>query len=79
MKSRIGKLLFVLAIAIVALTGINAKSTTRLLKVETEPALEIETWMTDEFFWNRENVNVAPANDKELGIEKWMYDDDHWR
>lgn len=79
MKSRIGKLLFGVAIAIVALTGINAKSTTRLLKVETEPALEIENWMTDEFFWNRENVNVAPAKDKELGIENWMYDDDHWR
>jgi hypothetical protein len=79
MKSRIGKFLFLLAIATVALTGINAKKTNYLLITETEPALDIEHWMTDEFFWNKEFTDVAPAKDKELNIETWMYNDDHWK
>ena len=78
MKSRISKSLILLVIVIGALTIIKARTNYSLPEQEVEPALEIENWMIDESFWNRELKYIPLATEKELVIEEWMYDNDYW-
>jgi hypothetical protein len=77
MKTKFGKL--VLVIAVVVLTGVQAKSSGLLSSVEVEPELEIESWMVDAAFWNDGLIDLTPATEKSLSIEKWMYDDVYWK
>ena len=78
MKTQMNKFVFMLAIAVIALTGINAKASSRVVITEVEPAMEIENWMVDETFWNKEMSNIEPASEKELAIEGWMIDEKYW-
>lgn len=78
MKSRISKTVFLLTVAVVALIGINTKTKTSGMVTEVEPEMEIETWMVDAYFWNKESIDLAPAAEKDLSIEAWMYDDNYW-
>ena len=78
MKSRISKIVFLLAVAGIALIGINTKTETSVVATEVEPEMEIETWMVDAYFWNKESIDLAPAAEKDLSIEAWMYDDNYW-
>ena len=79
MKTRIGQLFLLGAIVVIALTGIRAKLSTSYDRIEIEPEMEIESWMVDEAFWNKESIDLTPAEEKSLSIEAWMYDDNYWQ
>lgn len=76
---RIIKQVFFAIVLMVALTGMKVKVNSSLLQAEVEPELELENWMVDEFFWNRNSIDLTPAIDKALEIEAWMTDDNYWR
>lgn len=76
---RIIKQVFFAVVLMVALTGMRVKVNSSLLQAEIEPELELENWMVDEFFWNRNSIDLTPAIDKALEIEAWMTDDNYWR
>ena len=80
MKTRLKSISFLLALAFIAFTGINAKVKTELsLTVESEPALEIEKWMVQDDYWMANSVVVTPEVDEVLELEPWMTDDCYWR
>lgn len=76
---RIIKQVFFAVVLMVALTGMKVKVNSSLLQAEIEPELELENWMVDEFFWNRNSIDLTPAIDNALEIEAWMTDDNYWR
>lgn len=76
---RIIKQVFLAVVLMVALTGMKVKVNSSLLQTEIEPELELENWMVDEFFWNRNSIDLTPAIDNALEIEAWMTDDNYWR
>ncbi len=78
MKTKLNRFIFVAAILLAALTGINARVSSRMFIAEQEAELEIESWMTDDSHWSRSGLDVAQAIDRELTIEKWMTDDAFW-
>ncbi len=73
------KQVFLMTALMIALAGMKVKATSSLLKTEIEPELELESWMVDEFFWNRKSIDLTPATDRTLEIEAWMTDDNYWR
>ncbi|HKJ40982.1 MAG TPA: hypothetical protein VKA27_02765 [Sunxiuqinia sp.] len=73
MKRRISSIVFLLVVVIVVLFGFQKNSFKQYLEPEVEPALEIESWMIDESFWNRDLNAQAPAEDS-VQLE-WAYND----
>ena len=72
---------FLLALAFVAMTGINAKVASELnLAVEADPELEIEAWMAEDDYWTSKTViDLTPAVEETLKLEEWMVDDCYWK
>ena len=73
MKRRISSIVFLLVVVIVALFGFQKNSFKEYLEPEVEPALEIESWMIDESFWNRDLNAQVPVEDS--ANLKWAYSD----
>lgn len=80
MKTRLKSISFLLVLAFVALTGVNAKVVSELsLTVESDPELEIERWMVQDDYWMPNSVEVTPEVDEVLELEQWMIDDCYWK
>ncbi|WP_423129280.1 hypothetical protein [Gaoshiqia sp. Z1-71] len=83
MKTHVNKIAFILAIAVVGLTGINAKVNSKIFIPEQEEELKIETWMTEDGYWQKNQTDAipefAPEADSELAIESWMCDENFWK
>ncbi|MGD9928648.1 MAG: hypothetical protein AB7U05_01405 [Mangrovibacterium sp.] len=79
MKTRLNRLAFLLAIAAVAFTGIQAKSSSRLFIQELEPEMEIESWMTADMYWSNCIYLIDQEAEPELELETWMIDEGYWR
>lgn len=73
MKRRISSYLFLLVVVIIALFGFRKNSFNQYLEPEIEPALEIESWMIDESFWNRD-LNAQKPGEDSVNLE-WASND----
>lgn len=76
---RFVKQILVLALFAAVLAGMQSRARSDLMKTEIEPALELESWMMDEFFWSRGAMDWTPAVDQTLALEAWMVDDNYWQ
>ena len=77
---RIKSISFLLVLAFVAATGINAKVETELnLAIEPDPVLNIEAWMSQDDYWTSNAVANTQEVDGELDIEEWMFDNRYWK
>lgn len=79
MKTRLIRLAFLFAIAAIALTGIQAKSSSKLFIQELEPELEIESWMTADMYWSNCIQLTEQEAEPGLELEAWMVDEGYWR
>ncbi|MCW0484788.1 hypothetical protein [Gaoshiqia sediminis] len=79
MKTRLNRLAFLLAIAAIAFTGIQAKSSSKLFVPEFEPEMEIESWMTADVYWSNCDDLIEQEAEPELELETWMVDEGYWR
>lgn len=61
-----------MAMAATSNTEENDVNTTYYLANEVEPALEIESWMTDDSRFNTNAINYKKATEDNLQIENWM-------
>ena len=83
MKAQLRNTAKILALGLIALININAKTETSLFYQEKETDLEIENWMTDDSLWsnNIAETTVAIFNveeESDLDIEEWMTDESLW-
>ena len=46
--------------------------------VETEDALKLEPWMTDESYFNTTSIESSVESDKALQLENWMIDNKYF-
>lgn len=47
----------------------------------SETALQLENWMTDEFYWNTNSINMSVVNQETesgLELESWMTSENTW-
>lgn len=49
------------------------------IEILTDDALEIESWMSDEFVWTLNISSSEVVKDKELKIESWMTAHTNWK
>ena len=79
MKTRLYRLVFLLAIAAIALTGIQAKSSSELFVPEPEPEMEVESWMTADLYWSNCIYLIEQEAEPELELGSWMVDEGYWK
>ena len=79
MKTRLTSISFLLILAFVVVTGINARMPVEYsLTVDRDPDLEIEAWMVQDDHWKPTSIEVIPETDETLELEQWMIDDHYF-
>jgi len=83
MKTTVKQLAAGTLVALLLLVGnVNAEGTeTKALIRETESALQLEKWMTDEVLWNINSVTISEINQEtetSLELENWMTSEATW-
>ena len=83
MKTRIKTLTTALFLIVFFAAGnLSAKGTEvhASSQVETEQTMELENWMTNEYFWNEnETIFIEDAQDVNLEVESWMTKKEYWK
>lgn len=82
MKTRFNQILLLALISFFLLAGnVNAEGTERTtassLETLIEPALELENWMVDEYYWMASDISGIQYENT-LNLEDWMVNAEYW-
>jgi hypothetical protein len=82
MKTRFNQILLLALVSFFLLAGnVNAEGTERTtassLETLIEPALELENWMVDEYYWMASDI-YGIQYENTLNVEDWMVNDEYW-
>lgn len=84
MKTRINQVVAIAIFTLILFGGNSYAKGTELiassLKTIEEPAMEMESWMIDEAYWNKTNSAYffEEAFDEALNLEAWMFNESNW-